>query len=373
MVDPVIIVVSIIAAILLILLFSSAIRIIQPYEQGLYILLGKYKRKLNTGVNLVVPLGSRVVRLDMRTTVLDVPRQEVITKDNSPTNVDAIIYIKVVDPVRATFEVNDYRFATIALAQTTLRAVIGDMELDEVLNSRESINTRLRDTLDQATDAWGVKVDGVEIREVDPVERVKRAMEEQTSAERERRAAILKADGQKRAAVLEAEGQKRAAILQAEGKRQSQILEAEGERTAQILTAQGRAQALRVLSLGAVALDSRALSVLGLDALGKLGNGQATKIILPFEVTKAMQGIAQWLGTAPDAAPAKRTELKELESMVGTASDVLGDIPKHAALKAEMDKLANVLEEEQAMDQEMAVARGPLKGKGGKTPPAPKN
>lgn len=371
MVNPIVtVVLGIFVGLLAVLFIAKSVRIIQPYEQALYIFLGKFKRKLNTGVNFVVPMGTRVVRLDMRTQVLDVPRQEVITKDNSPTNVDAIIYTKIVDPERATFEVSDYRFATIALAQTTLRSVIGDMELDEVLNSRETINTRLRDTLDKATDAWGVKVEGVEIREVDPVERVKRAMEEQTSAERERRAAILKADGQKRAAVLEAEGLKRARILQAEGVRQSQILEAEGQRTAQILTAQGRAQALRVLAMGSVALDSRALSVLSLDALGKLGDGQATKIILPFEVTKALQGISNYLGVAPDAPTGKRSDLKELEAMVGTASDVLGDIPRHAQLKKELDQLGKELEAEQEAAEEIVDRKGKTTRKGTRLDPS---
>lgn len=363
-VDPAVIVISIVAAILLMLLLAASIRVIQPYEQGLYIFLGKYRGKLNTGVNLVIPMGSRVVRLDMRTQVLDVPSQEVITKDNSPTNVDAIIYTKIIDPERATFEVSDYRFATIALAQTTLRSVIGDMELDEVLNSRERINTRLRDTLDSATDAWGVKVEGVEIREVDPVDRVKRAMEEQTSAERERRAAILKADGAKRAAVLEAEGLKRARILQAEGIRQSKILEAEGDRTAQILTSQGRAQALRILALGAVPLDAKAMSVLSLDALGKLGDGQATKIVLPFEVTKALQGVSNFLGVAPDAPAGKATDVKELEKITGKAEDILGEIPSHQRIKSELDSLSKELEAEQ--DEAEAIAEPRSAAKKGK-------
>jgi regulator of protease activity HflC (stomatin/prohibitin superfamily) len=373
----VVVVLGIVAAIILIILLAASVRIIQPYEQGLYIFLGKYRGKLNTGVSLVIPLGSRVVRMDMRTQVLEVPRQEVITKDNSPTNVDAIIYTKVIDAERATFEVSDFRFATVALAQTTLRSVIGDMELDEVLNSREKINARLRDILDEATDAWGVRVEGVEIREVDPVERVKRAMEEQTSAERERRAAILKADGQKRAAVLEAEGLKRARILQAEGVRQSKILEAEGDRTAQILTSQGRAQALRVLAMGSAPLDSKALSVLSLDALGELGKGQATKIVLPFEVTRALQGIANHLGIAPEATPGKRTDVKELEAMVGKASDVLGDLPSHAAIKRELDALSREMEAEQQdaedlVDKKKAKAKGKEKapGVGPDAPPA---
>jgi len=175
----------------IILILVSGIRIIQPYQQGLWILLGQYRGRLNPGFNWVIPLVSNVIKLDLRTQVLEIPKQEVITKDNSPTNVDAVIYIKVVDPEKAYFEVTNYRMATIALAQTTLRSVIGDMELDEVLYNRDLINNRLRDILDKSTDSWGVRVEAVEIREVDPVGPVKAAMEEQTSAERRRRASIL--------------------------------------------------------------------------------------------------------------------------------------------------------------------------------------
>jgi regulator of protease activity HflC (stomatin/prohibitin superfamily) len=189
---------AIVAALLIML---SGVKIIRPYEQGVYMRLGRFVRILGQGFNFVTPMVNEVVKIDLRTQVLDVPRQEVITKDNSPVNVDAIIYIKVIDPRKAYFEVTDYRSATIYLAQTTLRSIIGDMNLDEILSNREKINLRLRDILDEATDKWGVKVEAVEIREVDPAPKVKQAMEEQTSAERLRRAAILKADGSKTAAI----------------------------------------------------------------------------------------------------------------------------------------------------------------------------
>ncbi len=329
-----------VAIALIVLFLVSGLRIVQPYEQGLYIFLGKYRGKLNTGLNFVIPFGSKVVRLDMRTQVMDVPRQEVITKDNSPTNVDAIIYVRVVDPERSYFEVSNYKIATVALAQTTLRSVIGDMDLDNVLNQREAINGRLQDILDKSTDAWGVRVEGVEIREVDPVDRVKSAMEEQTSAERERRAAILRADGQKQAAILEAEGQKRAAILSSEGDRQSRILEADGERKAQILRSQGQAQALHVLSIGAAPLDQKALAVLGFDAVAKLANGQATKIVLPFEITSLMKGGAQALGASTEVPSMAANDLPKLEKMLGKVADIIGEVPNAAELARELDKLA---------------------------------
>ena len=179
----------------------SGVKIVQPYEQAVYMRLGKYVRILNQGLNFVCPLINQVVKLDLRTEVMDVPKQEVITKDNSPVFVDAIIYIKVTDPKNAFFEVTNYRLATVNLAQTTLRSVIGQMELDQILSNRENINVQLRDTLDENTDKWGVRVETVEIKEVDPAPKVKQSMEEQTSAERKRRAAILEADGLKRSAI----------------------------------------------------------------------------------------------------------------------------------------------------------------------------
>lgn len=319
-----------------IVLFLTAVKIIQPYEQGILIVLGKFKRVLNPGFNLVPPLISQVVKLDLRTQVLDVPRQEVITKDNSPTNVDAIIYIKVVDPKKAYFEVTNYRMATVSLAQTTLRSIIGDMELDEILYNRERINLRLRDVLDMATDAWGVRVEAVEIREVDPVGPVKSAMEEQTAAERERRAAILRADGEKRSAILVAEGQKRARILEAEGVRQAKILEAEGERLATILRSQGESQKLRILALGAAALDTKSITVLSMDTLKAVGEGQATKIIFPFEISRMVEGIADYLGVTRKLPEREISGFKDLEKLLGRADDVLGPLPKREDLAREI-------------------------------------
>ncbi len=346
------IVILLIIAIIGILLTS--IKIIQPYEQGLLIVLGNFRRRLNPGLNIVPPLISQVVKLDLRTQTLDVPRQEVITKDNSPTNVDAIIYIKVVDPDKAYFEVQNYKLATIYLAQTTLRSLIGDMELDEILYQREKINTHLRDILDEATDKWGVKVEAVEIREVDPVGPVKAAMEEQTSAERERRAAILRADGNKRSAILKAEGAKRSRILQAEGLRQSAILEAEGERMARILRAQGDAQKLRILSVGASPLDQKALTVLSLDTLRSVGDGKSTKIIFPFEISKLLEGAAEFIGTTRKVPERPAPSLIDLERQVGKIDDVLGTIPKPDELRSQMRAIDREIEMETTQSEKIA-------------------
>jgi regulator of protease activity HflC (stomatin/prohibitin superfamily) len=283
--------------------------------------------------------------MDLRTQVLEIPKQEVITKDNSPTNVDAIVYIKVIDPEKAYFEVTNYHLATVALAQTTLRSVIGDMELDEILYNRDLINNRLRDILDKATDAWGVKVEAVEIREVDPVGPVKAAMEEQTSAERRRRAAILLADGNKRSAILEAEGAKQSAILKAEGSRQSKILEAEGTRVSRILEMQGQAQSLRLLALGSAPLDKKAITVLSLDTLTKMASGQATKIIFPFEISKLIEQSAKYLGSAEENVPEIGREM-DIERLVGKPEDVLGKIPNPDELKAEVADIESQLKKD---------------------------
>src|SRR5271157_122788 len=256
-----------------------------------------------------------------------------------------MIYTKVVDAPKAIFQVQNYQVATLALAQTTLRSIIGDMELDEILYNRERINTRLRDILDEATDRWGVRVEAVEIREVDPVGPVKAAMEEQTSAERRRRAAILLADGNKRSAILEAEGAKQSAILKAEGSRQSKILEAEGTRVSSILQAQGQAQALRLISLGAVPLDKKALTVLSLDTLAKMANGQATKIIFPFEISKLIEQSARYLGASEEKVP-EVGSMTDIEHIVGKPEDVLGKIPNPDELRAEVQSIESQLRQD---------------------------
>lgn len=351
-VEIVIISLLILAIVAAIGILITGIKIVRPYEQAIYMRLGRYVRVLNQGFNYVTPLINEVVKIDLRTQVLDVPRQEVITKDNSPTNVDAIIYIKVIDPVKAFFQVTNYRTATIYLAQTTLRSIIGDMELDEILSNREKINLHLRDVLDEATDKWGVKVEAVEIREVDPASKVKEAMEEQTSAERLRRAAILKADGQKKAAILNAEGEKRSRILQAEGVRQAKVLEAEGERLAIILRSQGDAQKLRILSVGAAPLDSKALTVLSLDTIKALGAGPATKFIFPFELTKVVEGVSEYLGIGRQTPAREITRMEDVEKAVGTADVILGPIPTTEELRKDL----------RALEESMAKEKGELEG-----------
>jgi len=354
--SPLIVFIIIIIIIALIAVGMNGIYIINEYERGIVLFLGKAREALlQPGFNFVIPLLNRVIKMDMRTETLDVPKQEVITKDNSPVEVDAVIYIRIMDPARAYFQVKRYKLATINLSQTMLRSVIGDMELDHILSQREKINTSLRDSLDEETDKWGVKVENVEIREVDPVRRVKAAMEEQTSAERERRAAILRAEGQKRSAILVAEGDKMSRILAAEGTKQSEILQAEGARISQILFAQGQAQALRALTLGAATLDSKALSVLSLDTVKALGEGQATKIVLPFELTSLVKSISKYASGASEQVPAVAiSDIRELEKVLGPAENILGYIPKAEDIQKQLKTIDKTLKDQSKESVEIA-------------------
>ena len=341
-------IVVIVAAIVVI---TSGVKIVQPYEQAIYMRLGKFVRVLDQGLNIVCPLINQVVKLDLRTEVLDVPKQEVITKDNSPVEVDAVIYIKVTDPKNAFFEVTNYRWATVNLAQTTLRSIIGEMELDQILSSRERINVSLRDILDENTDKWGVKIEAVEIREVDPARKVKDSMEEQTSAERKRRAAILEADGQKRAAILEAEGKKKSMILEAEGKRQSMILEAEGERIATILQGQGEAQKLRIMSVGAASMDSKAMSVLSMQTLQEVGKGESSKFFFPMELTKLVEGVSEYIGSANNVPDREVSDTESIRQAVGDPDEILGPIPSAEEIKMETESVKDLKKEIDEVDQ----------------------
>ena len=349
--DSILLTLVIIVIVAAIVVITSGVKIVQPYEQAIYMRLGKFVRVLNQGLNIVCPLINQVVKLDLRTEVLDVPKQEVITKDNSPVEVDAVIYIKVTDPKNAFFEVTDYRWATVNLAQTTLRSIIGEMELDQILSSRERINVSLRDILDENTDKWGVKIEAVEIREVDPARKVKDSMEEQTSAERKRRAAILEADGQKRAAILEAEGKKKSMILEAEGKRQSMILEAEGQRIATILQGQGEAQKLRIMSVGAASMDSKAMSVLSMQTLQEVGKGESSKFFFPMELTKLVEGVSEYIGSANNVPDREVSDTESIRQAVGDPDDILGPIPSVEEIKRETESVKDLRKEIDEVDK----------------------
>jgi regulator of protease activity HflC (stomatin/prohibitin superfamily) len=252
----------------------SAIEIVQATEKRAYTRFGEYQRLLEPGINFVWPFVSRTYAFDMRTQTLDVPRQEAITRDNSPVTADAVVYIKVMDAKKAFLEVDDYKRAVSNLAQTTLRAVLGDMELDDTLNKRQEINSRIRRELDEPTDEWGVRVESVEVREVNPSKDVQQAMEQQTSAERKRRAMILEAQGERRSAIETAEGDKQSNIIRAQGEKQSQILEAQGDAISTVLRAKS-----------AESMGERAVIDKGMETLADIGGSESTTFILPQELT----------------------------------------------------------------------------------------
>ena len=209
-----------ILGIFLLVMLLLSVKVIRPYQKGLVERLGKFNRILDPGIHFIVPFMERVRVIDMREHVIDVPPQEVICKDNVVVTVDAVVYYQIMDPVKAAYNVSNFLMAIIKLAQTNLRAIIGEMELDETLSGSDIINARLREELDKITDRWGVKITRVEIQRIDPPKDIQEAMAKQMTAEREKRAMILIAEGKKESAIKEAEGQKQAAILKAEGEKQ---------------------------------------------------------------------------------------------------------------------------------------------------------
>ncbi|MEA5001787.1 MAG: SPFH domain-containing protein [Endomicrobiaceae bacterium] len=288
-----------ILAILIVIVFvANTVKIVQQYEKGLVETLGKYSGTADAGVNVIVPLFQNLRKIDMREQVMDVAPQNVITKDNVTVTVDAIIYFQITDPVKVVYNVANFAMAALKLAQTNLRNVIGDMELDTTLTSREKINTQLRTVMDEATDKWGVKITRVEIQKIDPPKDITDSMSKQMKAEREKRANILDAEGFRQAAILKAEGARQAVILEAEAKRQQSILEAEGQ--AEAIKRVADAQKYEIDTVYNAIHDGKPtndlLAVKYMEMMAKVADGQASKIFLPLEtsgVTASIAGIAE--------------------------------------------------------------------------------
>jgi regulator of protease activity HflC (stomatin/prohibitin superfamily) len=272
-VDP-LVAVGLLGLALVVALLASAVEIVGPYEKRALTVFGEYRDLLGPGLNVVPPLVSRTHTYDMRTQMLDVPSQEAITEDNSPVTADAVIYVRVMDAEKAYLEVENYHEAVSNLAQTTLRAVIGDMALDDTLKKREEINARIRRELDRPTDEWGVRVESVEVQEVMPTRTVVSAMEQQTAAERRRRAMILEAQGERRSAIEKAEGEKASSIIRAQGEKQSQVLEAQGDAVSTVLRAES-----------AESMGERAVIDKGMETLDAIGQGDSTSFVLPQELS----------------------------------------------------------------------------------------
>lgn len=307
-----------IIALIAILYVLVGFTIVQQSETRVVERLGKYDRTLQSGINFILPIIDRarpiysrlerngldgvvVVtrlsdRIDLREQVYDFPKQSVITKDNVTTTINALLYFQIVEPVKAVYEIDNLPNAIEKLTQTTLRNVIGELELDETLTSRDTINSKLRAVLDDATNKWGVKVNRVELQDITPPESVRRSMEQQMQAERERRAKVLEARGRKEAMILQSEGEKESQINQAEAERQTQILKAQGEADARVLQATAEAEAIRKVAeaIASTKTDPATYMLVNryIDTLKEVASGQDSKVVyLPYESSNLMSAL----------------------------------------------------------------------------------
>jgi len=294
--------------VLVVIYVLSGIKIVSQSETIIVERLGKYNRTLTAGINVILPVIekakdtvlrrqngtiSRSSRIDMREQVYDFDKQSVITKDNVMTEINALLYFQIVDPMKSVYEIQNLPVAIEKLTQTTLRNVVGEMELDETLTSRDTINSKLRNVLDDATNKWGVKVNRVELQDITPPESIRRTMELQMQAERNRRAEILKAEGEKQAQILNSEGEKQAEINAAEAEKQANVLKAEGEARAKVLQAEAEAAAIR--NIAEAVADKGAdpvnylLAVKYIETLKEVAGGQGNKTVyLPYEATNLL-------------------------------------------------------------------------------------
>lgn len=299
---------AIILIVLILVVFLRCIRIVQQAKAFVVERLGAYSATWSVGLHFKIPFIERVAKIvSLKEQVADFPPQPVITKDNVTMQIDTVIYYQITDPKLYTYGVENPMLAIENLTATTLRNIIGEMELDESLTSRDTINAKMQHILDVATDPWGIKVNRVELKNIMPPKEIQNAMEKQMKAERERREAILRAEGEKRSAILEAEGEKESAILRADAKKQAQILEAEGQ--AQAIMDINRATAEGLKMLNEAAPSDPVVQLKALEAFAAAANGRATKIIIPSEI-QGLAGLATALKesiTEPEApAPTKK-------------------------------------------------------------------
>ena len=284
-----------------VILSISCVKVIKQSKVGIVMRLGKFQKKADTGVHFLIPfLDQMAYVIDLRENVVDFPPQPVITKDNVTMQIDTVVYFQVTDPVRYVFEIANPISAIENLTATTLRNIIGELDLDETLTSRDLINTKMRSILDEATDKWGIKVNRVELKNIMPPQDIQVAMEKQMRAERERRESILQAEGEKQSSILKAEGEKQSAILKAEAKKEAMIREAEGDKQSRILKAQGDAESIREVAKAKAEgesvvieqvfkamkdadIDDNMLALKSMEALEKVAQGKSTKLVLPSD------------------------------------------------------------------------------------------
>lgn len=288
-------IIGVVVFLIIVWLLTSVIRIVAQYDRLVILFLGKFSGVRGPGLVIVLPFFEKAIKVDTRERFLDIPAQTAITQDNAPIAIDFLVYYRVTDPKKSVLEVTNVVSASLNIATTNLRAVIGDIDLDSVLSKREQINDTLRVKLDEVTERWGLKITSVEIREIEPPREVQDAMNRQMSAERERRAQVTRANGERESAIAIAEGDRQAAILRAEGEKQSAILEAEGQRQAQLLKAQGYAKALEAIYAEAQDIDEKTMLLQYLEALREIGSSPSTKFVVPMEVSKLMSDVGDLL------------------------------------------------------------------------------
>ena len=283
-----------VVALALILFAAAGLKVVRPYEKGLVELFGRYQYTVESGLRWIMPFVKRLIKVDMREQVVDVPPQEVITKDNVVVTVDAVIYFEATDPVKLKYNVGRFMLAVTKLAQTNLRNVVGDLDLDSALTSREVINAKLREILDDATDRWGTRVVRVELQRIEPPADVTQAMHRQMKAERDRRALVTEAEGDKRSRILKAEGIRESQILEAEGQAQAIQTVAAAERFKLLTVAEGEAQAIEKVFAAIHHGDPTPdlIAIRYLEALQGIADGQATKIFLPLDTSGVLGSVA---------------------------------------------------------------------------------
>jgi len=324
---------------LVVALLASAVEIVGPYEKRALTVFGEYRGLLGPGLSIIPPLVSETHTFDMRTQTLDVAEQEAITEDNSPVTADAVVYIRVMDAEKAYLEVEDYEKAVSDLAQTTLRAVVGDMELDETLRRQKEINSRIHEELDRPTDDWGVRIEAVEVQSVMPTPTVVSAMEQQTAAERRRRAMILEAQGERRSAIERAQGERMSNVIRAQGEKQSRILEAQGDSVSTVLRAKS-----------AESMGERAVIDRGMETLDAIGQGDSTSFVLPQELTSLVGRYGEHLTGSDvsgdgatldsldfDAETEELLGLDDVEAMLAEADDASVGADKNLELEETTD------------------------------------
>ena len=293
-------------AVVLVIGLARSVKIIREYQRIVLFRLGRAIGLRGPGIVFINPITDRTTLVDLREQYLEIPHQTAITKDNAPISIDFIIFYKVVDPSMSVLTVQNFAGAALNLAATTLRSVVGDMPLDDVLSKREDMNASLRVRLDDVTERWGVKVTSVEVREVNPPPGVLEAMTRQMSAERTRRAQVTEAEGQKSAAILSAEGEAQAAINLAEGRQKATILAAEADRQSAILRAEGYARGLEKVFAVGQTLDPKTMVLQYLDTLKQVGTSASTKIVVPMEILDGLRNLLP--GTELPPATAKRSQ-----------------------------------------------------------------